>query len=275
MGVRLLEYGHMLITSKQNPKIKELIALRGRRERQAAGVMLIDGFDEISLALSAGIQMKALYFCPGLMGDGQQSVTLDHLLHSDLEAHELSREVFEKVSYREGPDGWLAVAPLLDADLAQLKLPEKALILICESVEKPGNLGAMLRTADAAGVSAVITVDAKTDWGNPNVIRASKGTVFAVPVADATQAELAGWLADNGFKLAAATPASDQLYTKTDFTGRLAVMVGAENEGLSDFWLGRADVRVVIPMVGKVDSLNVATAAAVLLYEAVRQRGGV
>lgn len=261
----------MLITSKQNPKVKQLVALRERRARLASGLVLIDGFEELQLALRAGVKLESLYYCPELMGEGQAAV-LQTMQSSGLEEFELSRDVFEKVSYREGPDGWLAVAPAASVGLEDIKLTGNELILICEAVEKPGNLGAMLRTADAAGATAVIAVDSQTDWGNPNIIRASKGTVFALPVLDVSQAELAAWLSDNHIKLVAASPSASQVYSKTVLTGPLAIMVGAEKTGLSDFWLQRADQTVKIPMAGQVDSLNVATSAAILLYEAVRQR---
>lgn len=166
------------------------------------------------------------------------------------------------------------MVPALKTSLDRLTLAKKPLLLVCEAVEKPGNLGAMLRTADAAGVHAVITVDAVTDWGNPNVIRASKGAVFSVPVADTTRDELLEWLQKHDIKIVAATPDTEELFTNVDMIQPVALFVGAEKPGLSDFWLNKADVKVRIPMSGKVNSLNVATSAALLTYEAVRQRSG-
>jgi RNA methyltransferase, TrmH family len=176
------------------------------------------------------------------------------------------------VSYREGPDGWLAVVPAISAGLDQLRPGPRPLVLVSAGLEKPGNLGAILRTADAAGVAAVIAADPVTDWGNPNVVRASKGTVFSVPVASAPTAEVLQWLTARRLRVVAATPDTSTLVTEADLTGATAIAVGAEQTGLSPEWLERADIRVRIPMFGKADSLNVSTSAAIILYEAVRQR---
>jgi TrmH family RNA methyltransferase len=184
----------------------------------------------------------------------------------------MSRPVFEKVAYREGPDGWLAVADVPQRKLADIVLGERPLVLVIEGVEKPGNIGAMLRTADAAGVDAVIVINASTDLGNPNIVRSSKGTVFCVPVVEAGLGEVVEWLARHGVRLLAATPAADAVYTAVDLAGGVAVAVGAEKPGLSDELMDAAALRVRIPMAGKIDSLNVATSAALLLFEAVRQR---
>lgn len=262
----------MIITSKQNPAIKALGNLRRRREREQAGVTLVDGFEELSCALDAGITIKHLYYCPELMGGAAQTKKLQELLASGTQATELTRPVFEKVAYREGADGWLAVVPAIKTGLDQLKLKDNPLILVCESVEKPGNLGAMLRTADAAGADAVVSLDGVTDWANPNIIRASKGAIFAVPVADTTRDEFAEWLNQNKLAVIASTPDTDIPYTQPDLTKGVALFVGSEKYGLSDFWLEYANTKVRIPMVGKVNSLNVATSGALLLYEAVRQR---
>lgn len=262
----------MIITSKQNPAIKSLGLLRRRREREQAGVTLIDGFEELSCALASGVKPEHVYVCPELMGGGEQAGRLKQLEQSDIPLTELSREVFEKVAYREGADGWLAVVPALTTGLTDVVVPSAPLLLVGESIEKPGNIGAMIRTADAAGVDAVIAVDAVTDLGNPNVIRASKGAVFALPVATTTQQELYAWLKDNNILIVAATPDTDTPFTEPDFTSGVALFVGSEKYGLSDFWLRHADIRVRIPMVGKVNSLNVATSGALLMYEAVRQR---
>lgn len=262
----------MIITSKQNPTIKALGNLRRRREREQAGVTLVDGFEELGCALDAGVTMQHLYYCPELMGGADQTGRLQQLLDSGVEATELSRPVFEKVAYREGADGWLAVVPAIKTGLDQLKLGKNPLLLVCETVEKPGNLGAMLRTADAAGADAVISLDGVTDWANPNIIRASKGAIFAVPVADTTRDEFAAWLTEHKIAVIASTPDTDIPYTKPDLTKGVALFVGSEKYGLSDYWLEHATTKVRIPMVGKVNSLNVATSGALLLYEAIRQR---
>jgi TrmH family RNA methyltransferase len=184
----------------------------------------------------------------------------------------VGRTAFEKVAYREGPDGFLAVVPVAGVRLGDLRLPPDPLVVVCEGLEKPGNLGAVLRTADAAGVAAVVAADPATDWGNPNVVRASKGTVFSVPVASGSTEEVLRWLGDNGIRLVATTPDTDLVHTDADYRGPVAIAVGTEKHGLTATALAAAATRVRIPMSGRVNSLNAATAAAVVVYEAVRQR---
>jgi len=259
------------ITSPVNPRIKQLIALRRRRSREQSGVTLVEGLAEVELALTAGVRPQTLYYCRQLATAESLSLA-DRAAALGTEAIHLSRPVFEKVSYREGPDGWLAVVPAVGTELATIQLPSRPLVLICAGLEKPGNLGAILRTADAAGVAAVIAADPVTDWGNPNVVRASKGTVFSVPVASATTAEVLDWTEKHGLQIVAATPEATTLVTDTDLTGATAIAVGAEQTGLPPDWLDSASVRVRIPMFGKADSLNVSTSAAIIAYEAVRQR---
>jgi len=262
------------ITSPANPRIKQLIALRRRRQRDEAAVTLVEGLAEIELALAAGVAPRALYYCPEL--SAPRTAAAEEVVAAaaarGTEIVRVTRQVFEKASYREGPDGLLAVVPAIDDDLEHLTLSASPLVLVCAGLEKPGNLGAVLRTADAAGVEAVIAADPVTDWGNPNVVRASKGTVFSVPVASASSAEVIGWLTAHGLRIVAATPDAPGLLTGTDLTGPVAIAVGAEQPGLSATWLGRADVRVRIPMFGRADSLNVSISAAIITYEAVRQR---
>ena len=259
------------ITSPANPRIKQLVALRHRRARDRAGVTLVEGYEELDLALSAGVRPLTLYVCPDLAGDATQPMT-GRVAGLGAEVIRVSRPVFAKIAYRESPDGWLAVVPAVPAGLSLLDPGPRPLVLVCEGVEKPGNLGAILRTADAAGVAAVIAADPVTDWGNPNVVRASKGTVFSVPVASATSAEVLAWIANRSLALVAAAPDGDVLLTDADLSGPAAIVVGSEARGLPAAWLDRADTRVRIPMFGRADSLNVATSAAILVYEAVRQR---
>ena len=267
-----------LITSPANPRLKGLVALRRRRTRETEQRTLVEGYEELSLALDAGTVPLTLFYCPPLMGDAALADDLVGRVGAlGTELVELSRPAFEKAAYREGPDGFLAVvdsAPLTRtcADLSE-GLPENPLVLVCQGVEKPGNLGAMLRTADAAGVDAVVAADPVTDWGNPNTVRASKGTVFSVPVASDSTPVTVEWLARHRIPLLAATPDTDTLHTDVDLTGPVAIAVGTEKEGLTEELMALAAHRVRIPMVGRADSLNVATSAAILLYEAVRQRG--
>ncbi|MCH8611531.1 RNA methyltransferase [Arsenicicoccus dermatophilus] len=266
----------LVITSAANPRLRALTGLRRRRVREEAGLTLLEGFEELELALSAGVRPQSLYYCPELMLDPDAQLAVVRAAAEDgAETVRLGRAAFEKVAYREGPDGFLAVVASVDRGLADLVLPEDPFVLICEGVEKPGNLGAMLRTADAAGVDAVLAADPVTDWGNPNVIRGSKGTVFSVPVATATSAQTLAACRRRGVMVVAATPDTDVEHTDVDYTGPVAIAVGAEKTGLTTEFLEAADVRVRIPMVGRANSLNVATSAAIVIYEAVRQRRGV
>jgi RNA methyltransferase, TrmH family len=261
------------ITSPANARIRQLVALRRRRQREQSAVTLVEGLAEIELALAAGVRPRSLYYSPELSGTRTAAAdVIAAAAERGAEVVRVTRQVFEKVSYREGPDGLLAVVPAVPDGLGRLSLSTSPLVLVCAGLEKPGNLGAILRTADAAGVEAVIAADPVTDWGNPNVVRASKGTVFSVPVASASSAEVVDWLAGQRLKIVAAMPDAPGLVTDADLTGPVAIAVGAEQAGLSGQWLERADTRVRIPMFGRADSLNVSTSAAIITYEAVRQR---
>jgi TrmH family RNA methyltransferase len=263
----------VVITSARNPRVKALAGLRRRRERERSQRMLVEGFDELAMALDSGGRPLALYYCPALVRDSGQLPVLDRAREIGAEILELSREVFEKVAYRESPDGWLAEFPAIPTDLERLHLGASPLVLVCAGVEKPGNLGAMLRTAEAAGVDAVITSPAVTDWGNPNIVRASRGAIFAVPVAEAEPEELIGWLRVRGLTVVVAAPEAETPYSAAGLSGGVAIVVGAESHGLGEEWARSADLRVRIPMFGRVNSLNVAASAALLVYEALRQRG--
>jgi TrmH family RNA methyltransferase len=271
----------LLITSPANPRLKALVGLRRRRTREETGTTLVEGHEELGLALAAGVRPESLFVCPELFSPsghagrqeiGRQEDLVAHARQLGAEVVRLSRAAFEKVAYREGPDGLLAVVPAVGRALSQLDTDDDTMLLVAQGVEKPGNLGAMLRTADAAGVSAVVAADPVTDWGNPNVVRASKGTVFAVPVAAATTAETLAWLSAREVRLVVTTPDTDLLYTDVDLTGPVAVAVGAEKHGADDTLLDAAAYRVRIPMHGKANSLNVAASAAIVLFEARRQR---
>lgn len=261
------------ITSPANPRLKQVVALRRRRARDDAGVTVVEGFEELGLALDAGVRPRTLFYATDLMLDPDEQLrVVDDVRASGVETIRVSRAAFEKVAYREGPDGFIALVPAVRAGLGDLDLPPEPLLLVCEGLEKPGNLGAMVRTADAAGVDAVIAVDPVTDWGNPNVVRGSKGTVFSVAVASATLDETLEWLSGNGIRLVATTPDTETLHTEADLTGPVAIAVGTEKFGLTDEALRAAQERVRIPMHGRVNSLNASAAAAIVVYEAVRQR---
>ena len=226
--------------------------------------MLVEGWDEITLAIAAGQKPQTLIIAPELTARNINAVPFETLT--------VNRTVFEKISYRENPDGWLAVFPLPQNSLKNLKLSTDPLLVITESIEKPGNLGAILRTADASGVDALLVCDQKVDIYNPNVVRASRGTLFTVPTLVITNEEALSFLHDHKIKVIATTPHTETEYTDLDLRGPLALVVGSENEGLTDFWLGQADFKVKIPMHGKVNSLNVSIATALIVYEALRQR---
>lgn len=272
----------LFITSAANPRLKGLVALRRRRVREETGQTLVEGYEEIALALAAGVVPRTLYVCEELFSPagragsqdiGTQAQLLSRLRAGASEIVRLSPAAYEKVSYREGPDGLLAVVDRVGMPLSALPMSaDRSLGLLAQGVEKPGNLGAMLRTADAAGVGHVIAADPVTDWGNPNVVRASKGTVFAVPVAAASTAEVLDWVTEHEVSLVVTTPETDLLHTDVDYTGRVLVAVGSEKHGVDDALLAAATHRVRIPMHGKANSLNVSAAAAIVLYEAVRQR---
>lgn len=260
------------MTSPANPRVKELVALRRRRRRDEAGLTPVEGYEELSLAAAAGVRPVSVYYCPEFFAGDADPLLLHRLAESGAELVEMSAAAFGKAAYRESPDGWLGVVPTVRSGLETLRLGESPLVAVCEGVEKPGNLGAMLRTADAAGVDALIAADPVTDWGNPNLVRASKGALFAVPVAGGGSAEVLDWLQEREIAVVAAVPEASVPFTEADLGGPAAIAVGAEKHGLSRAWLERADMRVRIPMFGHANSLNVATSAALLVYEAVRQR---
>lgn len=255
----------MHITSPQNDRVKHLVKLRDdKRQRQRDGLMLVEGQDEIQLAVAAGYVPQSLIICPEL-AKSEFRIQNSELLT-------VTQPVFEKISSRENPDGWLAVFPTPRRSLDDLHLGNRPLVIVAEAVEKPGNLGAMLRTADAAGVDALLVCNPRADLYGPNVVRASRGTVFSVPVAQGSSQDVYNFLKQHGLRILAATPSAQHSYTSEDLRGPTAIAVGTEDEGLTEFWLQHADAQVLIPMSGKVNSLNVSISAALIVYEAVRQR---
>lgn len=260
------------ITSLQNPRIKQLVKLRNRRDRDDADVFIVEGYREILRALDAGAAPREFYVSSEWFLGENEGALIARAAEKGAEVIELSKDAFAKVAYRDRPDGLLAVVPQWRTGLDELKLAAEPFVLVVEAIEKPGNLGTILRSADAAGVDAVIVCDPVTDLFNPNVVRSSTGVLFSVPVAIASSEAVRAWLRDRGVRAVATTPAATELYTATDLTGPLAIVMGSEQYGLSDFWLREADARVRIPMAGQADSLNVAMAAIITLFEAVRQR---
>lgn len=260
------------ITSLTNPRVKSVVKLRQRSHRDAAGLMIIEGYREIARAHEAGHPLQSIFVCPALFQGVNNEALIARCTAAGCEQIDCTRPVFEKIAYRDRPDGLLALAPQVHCALDDLQLPAAPFIVVAEAIEKPGNLGTILRSCDAAGVDAVLVCDRCTDINNPNVVRASVGTLFTVPVIETGTETAIAWLAARGITTLAATPRAEQLYTAVDLTGPVAVVVGTEQYGLSSRWLAAAGQQVRIPMHGQADSLNVATATTILLYEVVRQR---
>lgn len=260
------------ITSLQNPRIKQLVKLRDRRPRDEAGVFLVEGYREIRRALEKRVALQELYFSPEWFLGENEPALIAEANAAGAQLFELSKEAFAKVAYRERPDGLLAVAPQWRRALTDLVLGATPFLLVVEAIEKPGNLGTILRSADAAGCDGVIVCDPVTDIFNPNVVRASTGVLFSVPLVVEESTRVEQWLRERGIRTVVTTPAAEKIYSDVDLRGPLAVVMGSEQYGLSDFWLKLADVPVRIPMAGQADSLNVAMATIITLFEAVRQR---
>jgi RNA methyltransferase, TrmH family len=260
---------HFTITSTQNPKIKNVIALEKPRERRKQCLFVIEGIREIKLALDAGYKIGNLFFCDEIIAPNE----LKSLGSDDKLLVPVSKEVFEKIAVREGSGGVIAVAEQKLHKVDQIKLSANPLVLILESVEKPGNLGAILRTADAAGVDAVIICDPQTDFYNPNVIRSSIGCLFTRQTASATSEETIAWLKKNDIAIYCTSLKASHSYHLVDYKKPCAIVMGTEATGLSDIWLNNSSGNIIIPMQGKIDSMNVSTATAVVTFEALRQRG--
>lgn len=260
------------VNSPKNAEIKALLRLRERRERTREGVFLIEGRREIERAVQAGVRLKMLYFCLEMSAPAGMRQLQHELELLGVETVTLSEAAFNRVSLRENPDGALAVAETWQLNPEDLELPRAPLLLVVDGAEKPGNLGALLRTADSAGADAVFLTGSGTDVFNPNVVRASMGSLFACPVTHVERARLVSWLRRRGFAIFATSPAAHTTYWEADLRGGCAVVLGAEHEGLPMAWLEEADELLAVPLHGLADSLNVATTGALLLYEALRQR---
>ncbi len=263
----------LTITSPRNPRIKDLVRLRERRYGEKRGLFLVEGGKEISMALEGAVELDSLFFCREFFKGGEEAL-LESLEARGVRLFSLTRSLFEKVSYRENPDGLLAVARRFRWRLEDLALGPSPLLVVAESLEKPGNLGAILRCTDAVGADAIIVCDPVVDPFNPNVVRASRGTLFTVRLVLTSPGETRGWLEEMGIEAVVTTPHAPLDYTDVDYRGPTAVVVGSESEGLRPLWMEGPCTMVRIPMWGKVDSLNVAVATAVVLYEALRQRRG-
>lgn len=260
------------ILSISNDRVKNVVKLTEKsRERKSQGLFVIEGARELSIALSCGYQTDSVFVCFDLFQKSDYPQVLDTIAKD--KTVEVSLQVFQKMAYREGSDGIIALVKPKNHGLNNLRLSENPFLIILETVEKPGNLGAILRTADAAQADAIIICDPLTDVYNPNVIRSSIGCLFSVQTAVCSSKEAFDWLKEKRIKSFAAELQSATFYQNLDFTSPSAVVMGTEADGLSDFWLKNADEHVKIPMRGKIDSLNVSVSTAILTFEAMRQRG--
>ena len=258
------------ITSAQNPYIKSLIQLQEKaKARKQSGIFLIEGMREIELAIKGDYELETLLFVPEVINNLQifKSPNLQ------IELIEISKEVYQKLAYRDTTEGIIAVAKTKSLQLSELKLPKNPLIVVMEAIEKPGNIGAMLRTCDAANVDAVIIANPKTDLYNPNIVRSSVGCLFTNQIAMATTEEIINFLIQNKINFYSATLQNSTSYHAQDFTQPTALVVGTEATGLSELWREKATQNIIIPMQGEIDSMNVSVAAAILIFEAKRQRG--
>ena len=263
----------MELSSPSNPKLKYVVKLRSCSARESSGEMIVEGFRECRRALDNGYRPRAIFHCPEFyLKNENEPALVEESARLGAEIYTCSKVCFTKIAYKERPDGLLMVGPHVSRRLDSLKLPENSLVIVTEAIEKPGNLGTILRSADAAKVAAVIVCDRTTDIHNPNVVRASTGTMFSVPIVEATSEEALAWLKAHGFKSLAATPHAEKLHFDVDLTGNVAIALGAEQYGLTARWMDGAELRVRIPMLGLADSLNVSAAATILVYEAMRQR---
>jgi TrmH family RNA methyltransferase len=265
----------VLITSAQNERLKEVIRLRERRHRDESTQFLIEGYRELFRSVSKA-KIEVLFFCPELFLGVNEPALIDQLSAKGAHLFRCSESAFRKISYRDRPDGLLAIArqqPQSLDDLDRLIANKKSpFLVVAEAIEKPGNLGTILRSSDAVGVDGLIVCDRCTDIYNPNVVRASVGTLFTVPVVESEGEETLQWLRQRGIAIVAATPSAKHEFTQVDLKGPVAIAVGTEQLGLSERWMKHADIQVRIPMNGVADSLNVAMATTLLLYEALRQR---
>ena len=255
-----------IITSTQNPKIKNLQKLQKHQERAKQGIFIVEGQKEIKMALSAGYLADMFFYFP--IGDIKLNIDI-----SGFNSFQITKEIFEKIAYREGSDGLLATFRQKNFKLDDIKLSKNPLIIAIEAVEKPGNLGAILRTADAAKVDAVLVCDPRTDMYNPNVVRSSMGCLFTNQIANCTNDQALEWLKKNNIHAYAAALANDATeYHLCDFKKPSCIVMGTEADGLSDFWMKKCEKKIIIPMLGKSDSLNVSVSTAVIVFEARRQR---
>ena len=261
----------MKISSATNPRIKQIVKFKDRKDRREKGLTIVEGIREIAVARQSAIIFKEYYVCPEILSRYVKKDFFSEINAQKIPVYEIPKEIFSKISFGDRQEGIVAVVEPKPWRLNDIKVAPQNVFVVVENVEKPGNLGAILRTCDAAGVAALLIADTSTDIYNPNVIRASLGTVFSLSVVQASAAEILSFLKQKRIRIVAASPQAKMDYTQVRFKWPLAFVVGNEHEGLSDLWLKAADDQMRIPMQGKADSLNVSVSAAVLVYEAMRQ----
>jgi TrmH family RNA methyltransferase len=262
----------LFLSSVQNPRIKQVTHLRDKQERDSTALFLIEGYRELLRATDTSWAIESLFICPELFLGTNERTLIAKIASSGAKIFNCAENVFRKISYRDRPDGLLAVAPQRRLSLHDLPEVGNPFYVVAEAIEKPGNLGTILRSTDAVGASGLIVCDRCTDIYNPNVVRASVGTLFTVPTIEADSEETIAWLKAQKIAILAATPSAVSEFTAVDLTGPIAIAMGTEQLGLSERWMKGADIQVRIPMMGVADSLNVAMATTVLLYEVLRQR---
>jgi len=260
------------IASLQNPKIKNILKLQKASERREQNLCTIEGIRELKTAVAGGFKIKQFFFCPEI-ADDSINLWLKEVEIDSVSIFEITKHVFERIAYRDSTEGIYAIVEQKTTKLQDIKLGKKPLVLVIESVEKPGNLGAILRTSDAAGLDALLICNPHTDIFNPNVIRSSIGAVFVNQVAACRSEDAILWLKEKGIRSFAAALGGKSFYHEANFNSPSAIIMGTESIGLSKIWLEACDEQVLIPMLGKMDSLNVSTSAAILVFEAMRQRG--
>ena len=260
---------NLIITSAQNPKIKRLLSLEQKSsERRKEGLFVVEGQRELMHCTSTGLRVDTLFVCPSILGEKEMPEC------PGATVYEVSEDIYNKIAYRGGTEGVVALVRPRETKLEDLKMKDNPLFVVLESVEKPGNLGAILRSADASGADAVIVCDPLTDLYNPNLIRSSIGAIFTVPTVACTSEECIAFMKKNKVQILTAQLQDSSLYYDRDMSKATAIVMGTESTGLTPIWRKAADAHIRIPMLGRLDSLNVSVSAAILLFEAVRQRGG-
>ncbi|MFA6119589.1 MAG: RNA methyltransferase [Parachlamydiales bacterium] len=268
------------ITSPHNEKIKSIVKLQDNSKRKNSSFFIIEGYAQVSRAYENSLELDSLFICSSIISDSFQADKIEELINRIKEKNvcvfNCEEKVFDKISYRQNPDGIIAIAKQYHYDLFDLEHiianKKDPFFIICERLEKPGNLGAILRTADAAGCDAVIVTDPKVDIFNPNVVRSSIGALFSIPIIVSEGEQIIAFMKKKKIEIVATALNAKITHTEIDFKKPVAIVMGTEDIGISDIWLKNADNLIKIPMYGHVDSLNVANAAAIMLYEIVRQR---